>query len=449
MSEIDEKLIIRGLLTDKKYLTAVSSVFEPEYFDDPTAREIFEKIKDYHGQYLKSVDVGLLKTMDYKDFEEAKNFLEDVEKLDFDVAKHYDYLFTKTNDHLKEMAMKNAIMNSVPLAKSGRFAEIEDLVKHALSKDLRIDLGLEYFKTIAERLYRMIEGTGKRIPFCYPTLDELTNGGTHAFTLSVFLAQIHGFKSTLMANIAGRQVLKGYNVVLFTLEMCEDEFGRRFDGGFTGYDINRIYIKDTTPYKGFLKNIYSLIKNPNRGELYIKQFPTGEATRNDLRRYLRELKIRDVKIDVIYVDYINLMRPAIKTDGLYGAVKRIAEELRSLSYEFEAPVISVSQLNREGALLHFNDVNFNYTSESMGLPATCDFLGILGQPRDEFTYTQEVHCKIDKNRLGGRPGERFPFYYDSRSLRMYDQVELEKWMEDASLTNDEREVQTETGSDDE
>jgi hypothetical protein len=255
--------------------------------------------------------------------------------------------------------------------------------------------------------------------------------------------------STLMANIAGRQVLKGYNVVLFTLEMCEDEFGRRFDGGFTGYDINRIYIKDTTPYKGFLKNIYSLIKNPNRGELYIKQFPTGEATRNDLRRYLRELKIRDVKIDVIYVDYINLMRPAIKTEGLYGAVKRIAEELRSLSYEFEAPVISVSQLNREGALLHFNDVNFNYTSESMGLPATCDFLGILGQPRDEFTYTQEVHCKIDKNRLGGRPGERFPLYYDSRSLRMYDQVELEKWMEDASLTNDEREVQTETGSDDE
>ena len=69
-------------------------------------------------------------------------------------------------------------------------------------------------------------------------------------------------------------------------------------------------------------------------------------------------------------------------------------------------------------------------------------MGILGQPEDEFTYTQEVHCKIDKNRLGGRIGERFPFYYDSRSLRMYDQTELELWMEDARLTNDEREVQS-------
>lgn len=444
MSDITEKLIIKGLLTDRQYLTAVSSVFEPDYFNDPLAKEIFIHIKDYHNQYLKSVDIGLLKTMNYKDFDEAKEYLEEVESIDYNVSKHYDYLFNQTNEYLKEAAMKNAIINSVDLVKSGKINEVEDLVKHALSKDLRIDLGLDYFKSIVERIKRMTEGTGKRIPFYYQTIDEYTNGGTHAFTLSVFLAQIHGFKSTLMTNLSSRQVLNGHNVVLFTLEMCEDEFGRRYDGAFTGFDINKIYLKETDHYKGFLKKIFELNKDTNRGKLYVKQFPTGEATRNDLRRYLRELLIRDIEIDVIYVDYINLMRPAIKTEGLYGAVKRIAEELRSLSYEFEAPVISVSQLNREGALLHFNDVSFNYTSESMGLPATCDFLGILGQPRDEFYYTQEVHCKIAKNRLGGRVDERFPFYYDARSLRMYDQNELEKWMEDARLTNDDRDVQETT-----
>src|SRR5574343_233879 len=105
MSEITEKLIIKGLLTDKKYLTAVSSVFEHEYFDDHIAKEVFEKIKDYHGQYLKSVDIGLLKTMDYKDEIEAKEFLESVNQLDYDVVKHYDYLFDQTNNHLKEAAM--------------------------------------------------------------------------------------------------------------------------------------------------------------------------------------------------------------------------------------------------------------------------------------------------------------------------------------------------------
>jgi replicative DNA helicase len=442
LSDITEKLIIKGLLTDKKYLTAVSSIFEPDYFDEPVAKEIFTKIKDYHDTYLKSVDSGVLLTMDYKNIDEARTYLESVNQLDYDVAKHYDHLFNNTNKFLKEAAMRNAIMSSIPLMKNDQMAEIEDLVKHALSKDLRIDLGLEYFESIAERLHRMIEGTGRRISFGYPTLDEMTNGGTHAFSLSVFLAQIHGFKSTLMTNIASRQIMKGYNVVLFTLEMCEDEFGKRFDGGFTGYDINKIYIKDTDPHKGFLRTLVELKQNPNRGKLFIKQFPTGEATRNDLRRYLRELLIRDIKADVIYVDYINLMKPAIKTEGLYGAVKQIAHELRSLSFEFEAPVVSVSQLNREGALMHFNDVNFNFTSESMGLPAACDFMGILGQPEDEFTYTQEVHCKISKNRLGGRIGERFPFYYDSRSLRMYDQHELERWMDDARLTNDEREVQS-------
>jgi replicative DNA helicase len=440
-----EKLIIKGLLEDRRYLTAVSSVFGPEYFDDPTAREIFSKIKDYHSEFLKPVDKGLILTMDLKDPVAAKEYLQSAEEYDFNIIEHYDYLFKHTNDYLKDKAMKHAIMNSVDLIKSGKSEEIEELIKAALSKDLCIDLGLDYFEHIAERLKRMIDGTGKRIKFYYPTLDELTNGGTHAFTLSVFLAQIHGFKSTLMTNISTRQVLNGHNVVLFTLEMCQDEFGRRYDGSFTGYDINRIYDQGSEIQRNFLKKLIDIRKNQNPGKLYVKQFPTGEATRNDLRRYLRELYIRGIKIDVIYVDYINLMKPAIKTEGLYGAVKRIAEELRSLSYEFEAPVISVSQLNREGALLHFNDTSFNHVSESIGLPATCDFLAILGQPEDEFTYSQEVHFKIDKNRLGGRVGERGIFYYDSRSLRMYDEYELEKWMEDARLTNDEREVSSTSG----
>jgi hypothetical protein len=73
---------------------------------------------------------------------------------------------------------------------------------------------------------------------------------------------------------------------------------------------------------------------------------------------------------------------------------------------------------------------------------------ILGQPEDKFIYSQEVLYKIVKNRLGGRIGTCSKFYYDSRSLRMYDESELDIWVNDAKKTNDERKLHEKTKKED-
>jgi hypothetical protein len=178
----------------------------------------------------------------------------------------------------------------------------------------------------------------------------------------------------------------------------------------------------------------------NRGELFIKQFPTGAATIRDFRVYLRELIMRDIDLGPIYVDYINLMKSMSGISDMYTKVKNIAEELRALSFEFERPVISVSQLNREGTFVGFEQLDFNYIAESLGLPATADFMGIYGVDDDALVYESEVHYKIVKNRLGGRVGEMGKFYYDTRNLKMYDESELDMWIADATESGDEREL---------
>ena len=133
------------------------------------------------------------------------------------------------------------------------------------------------------------------------------------------------------------------------------------------------------------------------------------------------------------------MKPASKTgDNLYSTVKAVAEELRALSFEFEAPVVSVSQLNREGSFVGFEEVDFNYISESHGVPATADFMSIFGVSHDALIYESELHNKIVKNRLGGRVGDILKMYYDSRSLKMYDQEEEDLWKDDAVISGDER-----------
>ena len=57
---------------------------------------------------------------------------------------------------------------------------------------------------------------------------------------------------------------------------------------------------------------------------------------------------------------------------------------------------------------------------------------------DDLIYKNEVHYKIEKNRLGGRVGEVDKLYYDARSLKMYDVSEEDLWLEDANVSRDSR-----------
>jgi hypothetical protein len=243
-----------------------------------------------------------------------------------------------------------------------------------------------------------------------------------------------------MANFAARQVLNGYNVVIMTLEMAQDAFAQRFDGIFSLLDINRMYLSRT--YRERLTSALAEKKRvEGRGSLFIKQFPTGDASVIDFYAYLRELIMRGVKPHIIYVDYINLMKTAYMVErNMYSSIKRIAEELRALSFAFEIPVVSVSQLNREGSFVGFEELDFTYIAESLGLPATADFLAILGVDDDAMIYQNELLYKISKNRLGGRVGEVGRLLYDQRSLKMYDSSESEIWMDEANTSGDERRV---------
>ena len=289
---------------------------------------------------------------------------------------------------------------------------------------------------LSERLERIFTASINRIPTYFYGLDEFIQGGFPPFTLSVLVAKIHGFKSNTMANWAARQVLNGHTVVLLTLEMSEDMFAQRFDSIYSRMDINQMYTNRHNQVKLF-RNLKTLYKDEKRGNLFIKQYPTGAASVADFRAYLRELTIRGINPEIIYVDYLNLMQATnVPASDLYIKGKSIAEELRALSFEFELPVVSVSQLNREARWTDFKSIDFNYISESMGVPATADFMAIIGLDEDDWIYQHEIHNKIAKNRLGGRVNEIWKTYYDERTLKMYDETEEQLWLDDAKLHED-------------
>lgn len=433
--EFVEKIITRALIEDKRYVATVATALDEKFFESKEAGLVYRNIQRHFNEYkqIPTKEIIINSVNDGDDQKDVKQYLDDALTFDFDLAKHYDFLLNETDNWLKESALKFAIMDSVDIIDSGKkedFGRIQELVKTALTKTIKMDLGLDYFTTIGERLKRMFNATEIKVPSYLPQFDEYISGGFIPFTLSVGLGRIHGNKSGFMLNVMARQALHGHNPVMFTLEMSEDAMAQRMDAIYSGLNINRMY--NTSNRKRLIKELKIIKDSEERGNMFIKQFPTGTASINEFRTYLHELSLRDHNPDIIFCDYVNLMKPSYNSKGsLYEDVKRISEELRAMSFEFAVPIVSVSQLNREGMRVSFDEVDFTYSAESAGLPATADFMWVLGVDHDRLTYQNELHYKITKNRLGGRVGDINKFYVDPHSLKIYDETELDVWMTDA------------------
>jgi len=432
-----EQCIIKTMMQDDEYAFMITSVFKTEYFDIPGVSSIFESIKQnlQNHNELPQKDV-IINTV--KDKDDVKKFFEELNFIDFNPSKNYEWLLEKTNIYLKDKAIKTAIIQSVDIIDEKQpISKIRELIEEALCKDIKIDLGTNYFNDFGLRIENIEKSNLKIIPTYYPLLDEYLNGGFIPYSFSVIGAPIHKGKSLLMANIASRQVQMGHNVVLMSMEMSEDSFAQRFDSIYSKIDINKMYINEKLKIK-MIKEILILGSKKNTGNLFIKEFPTGNASVNDFRIYLRELKMRKINIDILYCDYVQLMKPEYVTGNTYIDVKKVSEDLRALSLEFNIPIVTATQINREGSRLDLKEVDHNYVAESAGIAATADFMLFLGDDEDKFTYENEIHYKIGKNRLGGRVGDINKFFIDTRSLKMYCESEYEKWIDDANISNDSR-----------
>jgi len=443
-----EQVVAKALLEDKDFIVTVIRVFEEDYFDSPVVREIFTFVKQYFEQHktIPSKDL-MINNVPADIREDMRSYLSEIDNMDINITQHRDWLMEQTDLYLRDKAIKDAIRRSVDVIEDGdNTHEIRNLVEEALCRTLDVDLGLNYFGDLGPRLHRMFTDDTQRVPTYFPVFDEYINGGFPPKTLSVFVAKVHGFKSNVMANMIARQVLNGKNVALASLEMSEDMFAQRFDGIYSKLDINRFYFNQRLQQQ-LTQKLRETKATEGRGQLYIKSFPTGKASVKDFRAWVRELKLRGIDIDIFFFDYLNLMSAEDNkgSDNSYGTVKSIAEETRAMGFEFDIPMVSVSQLNRSGTFMSFGDVDFNSIAESMGVPATADFMMIMGADDEHMIYKNEVHWKIVKNRFGGRVGEMDKFFYDGRSMKMYCSSEMDLWMSDIESSGDERELHVQSG----
>lgn len=448
-----EKLILDNLVNNEEYGRKVIAFIKPEYFQDFNERVIFNIIDGYVTQYNKfpsktalKLEISNRKDINDDQFKECVELCDELagEK---DAVTSFDWLLDNTEQFCQDRAIHNAIFEAIKIMDNkadgiGK-GSIPQLLADALGVSFDTNIGHDFFENADDR-YEFYHRKEEKIPFDLEYLNKITKGGLSRKTLNVLLASTGVGKSLMMCHMAAANLSAGSNVLYITLELSEERVAERIDANLMGVTMDELR---ELPKETFDKKITKL-REKTIGKLVIKEYPTSSAGSANFRHLLNELKLkRNFVPDIIYIDYLNICSSSrLKNNGnvnSYTYIKAIAEELRSLAVEFNVPVVSASQTNRAGT--YNTDVDLTNTSESMGLPHTCDLMLAMVSSEELAALNQFLIIQL-KNRYGDLGYfNKFVIGVDKSRMRCYnvEQAAQNDIIDSSSSTG---RVQTDTGS---
>jgi len=399
MEKIDldyfEKVIVYKSLTDEKYLADIIGHIDPALIANKSIKTIFTIIKDFYNKRGTPPTVTELKT--YLVNDEVKDAFRVVASTFAEIDKklNKEELLENTERYLKERAIYHTMMDVAEDITSGKVdtSYILERFEKSCRINLKDDIGLDLFKDI-DTLVDDITTDQPVIPSLWPWLDEKLDGGFRANgrAFYVFAGQTNVGKSIFLGNIAANMCRQGKNVVIISLEMSEIMYGCR-----VASDITRIPIANLKDEAVTLKHTINEIgETPSNGRILIKEFPPNTISAQQVASYIKTVQMQGIHIDAIVLDYINLIRGSMNSN-LYERIKTAAEEIRALTYKFECPIISATQLNRTG--YDVEAPKLDSIGESIGLAATSDVIVGITQS-DEDKELSIINLHMMKNRFG-------------------------------------------------
>ncbi len=380
--------IIASLMSDVKFIQTISDILEPDMFDSDSNKWLVKNIRDYFYEYKKQPTLEVVKyKMDDIDNDVLRSGV--VDKLR-DVWKNIEatdleFVQSETLDFCKNQTLKSAILNSVDLLEQKKYDDIKSLIDNAMKAGSERDLGHDYIPSLEVRLSESARITVKTP---WDVINDITDGGLGAGELGVVVAPAGIGKSWTLQALGSEVVRQGKTVVHYTLELNENYVGLRYDSIFSGVTTANIkYHKEDVE-----KKLQSL-----PGKLLIKYFPTKAASVNTIGSHLKQIELSGVKVDMVIVDYADILMPTGNFKEKRHAIGTIYEDLRGLAGELEIPIWTASQANRSA--LEEDVIGADKVSEDYSKVMTADFvISMSRKVEDKIANTGRFH--VIKNRFG-------------------------------------------------
>ncbi len=348
-----EQSVLGSLLIDRDAIIKIAPFLQPEDF-----------YRETHGQMYAAI-LGLHERREPADFVTLSDELERRGQLE--AVGGPAYLTSLINsvptsihiEHYAHIVERTAILRRL-IEAAGKIAglayeeaEDVDVVVDRAEQVLfdvsqrRVSRGLTPLRRILTQYYDRIEylhqhqGEMVGLPTGFIDLDRLL-GGLQRSDLIIVAGRPGMGKSSLGMTIAQNAALKHNAVVaFFSIEMSAEQVVQRMIAGETGISSQRLRVGDIRDieWDKFVKASGTLAETA----IFVDDTPSPSPM--EIRTKCRRLAA-EYGLDLIIVDYLQLMRGGMRSENRVQEITYISRALKGLAREVNVPVIAMSQLSR-------------------------------------------------------------------------------------------------------
>lgn len=278
----------------------------------------------------------------------------------------YSFLFYEVD---KLMDLCTRFKTSDYLNKGAIVAEFEMLINDIKTQFRRVSsesindtifsLRETIFNELIKDIHEELRSPSSRILTGMQGLNELTYGGFESERVYMFFGLPGEGKSVLLLNLAYQ--IKKYNakyeckdptkrpaVVFLTMEnSVKETVERLFDISTGRGEMQNIAVDDVIEY--LKKDGELVLSDDSPVDIIIKYVHNGSVDTGYLYTLTEDLEDEGIETIALVQDYLLTIRPAHKTGDYRIDVGNIVNEFKTFAIIKGIPVISASQLNRDGA----------------------------------------------------------------------------------------------------
>ena len=233
---------------------------------------------------------------------------------------------------------------------------------------------------------------------------DLQVAGKQLYT-NGFVSHNTGF----LGNFAVNSFLSEKNVLVYSFETSRERLAMRYYASLIKMNKKEMLL-DEENFKTKAKDFLDSMK----GDLILKEYNANTVCANDLLAHIADLKrYKDWTPDIIIIDYLLIMLTndkRLSSENGFKYYKTVTEEVRNIAKTLGVPVLTATQINREGMSDRGGSkslVTSKNIAESRGIYDTVDFFAIITQTAKE-KEKNKYYLYIDKNR-NDRTGIRIEY----------------------------------------
>ena len=419
-----EKAVLGSIMLRKDAMHEIEDVVNPDSFYAEKHKMIFQAMLDLS---LKNEPIDMLslstKLSEQKVLESigGNQYLAEIVNVvpSSTNAKHYADIVQKkyvlrslieAADYVSELAFEESddhMDDILDMAEKKMFSVVSS-PKNQKYISLRDELPEAY-----ERLNKLHETKGilRGLPTGFRDLDTLLSGLQNQ-DLIILAARPSMGKTTLALDIARLSSTKhDKSVLIFSLEMSSQQLVDRMLSAESRVNAWNLRTGNLSSDRDFT-HIRDSLDKLAKAKMYIDDQAGNSIIR--MKSLARRLKV-EKGLDLIVVDYLQLMTTSKNYDSMVNQVTEISRSLKSLAKELNVPVLALSQLSRavesRGGRPRLSDLR-----DSGSIEQDADvvmFIHREDKGKDESEKTNIAEILIEKHRNG--PVGKVELYFDEKT----------------------------------